>query len=271
MPQESFIVVVGLSLIVVSLAITTIVAREEPLKERPARSNPFTNIYYGFKNMSFSIFKVDVAYALAQLAAYQVGFQLTDFMGREIFHGDNAIDAPQDMIDKYQEGVSWAMMCNVVNYGVQFTYSFIHTRVCDLLGMKWVLTLWLALLGVVYMLFFWVSNKIAFLLMFVPVGLASVAYLSIPQAMVALQVPKEELGLHIGAQACFSTLGQQFSNFVIGMGGGAIWPNRPRLLIAVSCVFAFIAAIWATWLDDSGDMRVANEEEDDEACAVSEL
>jgi hypothetical protein len=225
------------------------VAREEPLTEKPERRNPFKNIYNGFQHMSLSIFKVDMAFTLAQLASYQIGFQLTDFMGRELFGGDNAIDASQEMIDKYQEGVSWAMMCNVVNYGVQFGYSFVHTFMCRAIGMKWVFVIWLALLGIVYMLFFWVSNQYAFLGMFVPVGLASVAYLSIPQAIVALQVSKAELGLHIGAMSCFSTLGQQFSNFVIGMGGGTIWPGRPRLLIAISCVFAFFSAIWAVWLD----------------------
>jgi solute carrier family 45 protein 1/2/4 len=265
LPQESFIVVVGLSMIVVSLTITVIVAREEQLKEKPLRRNPFKNIYLGIRHMSKGVFKVDMAFTLTQIAAYQIGFQFTDFMGRDIFHGDNAIDAPQDLINKYQQGVSWAMMCNVVNYGVQFAYSFVHTRLCNAMGMKWVFVMWLALLGIVYMLFFWVSNKIAFLFIFIPIGLASVAYLSIPQAMVALQVSKEELGLQIGAMSCFSTIGQQFSNFVVGMGGSAIWPGRPRELIAISCVFAFLAAIWGLWLDGPSEQDKQAEADPSEA------
>jgi hypothetical protein len=65
--------------------------------------------------------------------------------------------------------------------------------------------------------------------------------------------------------SCFSTIGQQFSNFVVGMGGSAIWPGRPRLLIAVSCVFAFIAAISGLWLDVPSEQdKQANPSEEDE-------
>jgi Na+/melibiose symporter-like transporter len=265
--QESFILVIGILIIFVSLTISVIASPEEPLKEKPAFRNPFSNIINAFKTMPKPAWLVAIPYLLSQLAAYQIGFQMSHFMGKDIFHGDNSIDAPDEMVDKYQEGVSWAMMCNVVNYGIQFVYSFGHTRVCDFFGMKWVYLVLMALLGVIYMLFFWVSNKIAFLFMFVPVGLASVAYLSIPQAVISLAVPTEELGVYIGALACFSTFGQQFSNFVIGMGGNAIWPNSPRTMIAVSCVFAFLASLACLLIVIPTSVKVCNEEDvgDEEA------
>jgi sugar phosphate permease len=127
------------------------------------------------------------------------------------------------------------------------------------LDVKWVFAILLGILGIMYMLFFCVSNKIAFLFMFVPVGLASVAYQSIPQAIVSVQVSKKELGVYIGVMSCFSTAGQQFSNFVIGMGGDAIWPNRPRIMIAILCVFAFLAALSAIWLDVPSEGEVQEE------------
>jgi MFS family permease len=258
-------------IIVVSLTISVIASPEEPLKEKPEVKNPFSNIFRAFKKMPKPVWLVAIPYLLSQIACYQIGFQMSHFMGKDIFHGDNSIDASSEMVDKYQQGVSWAMMCNVVNYGIQFVYSFGHTRVCDFFGMKWVFLVLMALLGVVYLLFFWVSNKVAFLVMFVPVGLASVAYLSIPQAVISLAVPTEELGVYIGSLSCFCTFGQQFSNFVIGMGGDAIWPNSPRTLIAVSCVFAFLSSLACLMIVIPAEVKVGNEEDQEEAANVSKV
>jgi hypothetical protein len=248
MSQEPFVLVVGLCLIVAALAVTVVVTREEPLRQRPQRMNPFASVLQTLRRLPAPIVRVLVPYVLSQIASYQIGFQMTDFLGREVFHGDNAIDASPEMAEKYQQGVSWAMMCNVVNYGVQFTYSFVHTKVCSFFGLKWVYMVLMFAVAVVYLLFFWVSNKIGFLIMFVPIGLASVAYLSIPQAIISLSVPTEKLRVHHGLMSCFSVIGQQFSNFVIGMGGGAIWPDSPRILIAISCVFAFLSAASTWWM-----------------------
>ena len=239
--QESFILVVGLVIVAISLTITVIVTPEERLKEKPAIANPLKSMCLAFRHMPKPIWMVGIPYFFSQIATYQIGFQLTDFMGRTIMKGDNAIDAPQEMIDKYQKGVSWAMMCNVMNYGVQFLYSFVHTYVCNFIGMKYVFMILMFLLGVMYLLFFFVRTTLPYLFMMIPVGLATVAYLSIPQAIVSLCVSKAETGIYLGSLYCFGTAGQQFSNFVIGMGGGAIWPRQPGTLIAVSCVFAFIA------------------------------
>lgn len=241
--QESFILVVGLAIVAVSLTITIIVTPEEQLKVKPPSSNPIKLTFQAFKRMPKPIWMVGIPYFFSQIASYQIGFQFTDFMGRIIFDGNNAIDAPQSEIDKYQEGVSWTMMCNVMNYGVQFLYSFAHPYVCKAIGMKYTFMITMVLLGVVYVLFFFVKTKLPYLFMNIPIGLATVAYLSIPQAIVAMSVDPADMGIFLGSLFCFGCSGQQISNFLIGMGGDAIWPGQPGILIGVSSVFAFIAAI----------------------------
>ena len=263
--QESFILVVGLVIVAISLTITIIVTPEERLKEKPAVVNPLKSMFLAFRHMPKPIWMVGIPYFFSQIATYQIGFQLTDFMGRTVMKGDNAIDAPQELIDKYQAGVSWAMMCNVMNYGVQFLYSFVHTYVCKWIGMKYVFMILMLLLGVMYLLFFFIKTKLPYLFMMIPVGLASVAYLSIPQAIVSLCVTKAETGIYLGSLYCFGTAGQQFSNFVIGMGGGAIWPNQPGTLIAVSCVFAFLSGLLCLLIIVPDQKNTENQTEGDQA------
>lgn len=241
--QESFILIVGIILFFISILITIIVTREEPLTEKPESANPFKQMFLAFKNMPPPVLRAGLCFFFAQIACYQIGVQQTDFMGRTIEGGDNAIDAPQEEIDKYQKGVSWAMMCNVMNYGVQFIYSFVHTYVCNFFGMKVVFIFLLFVLAVMYLLYFFVKSKIAFLFINLPVGLATVAYLAIPQAVVSLTVSSETLGSYLGSLQIFGNVGCQISNFLIGMGGSEIWPNKPEVLIGVSSVFAFIDAI----------------------------
>ena len=246
--QESFVLVVGLSICAIAIAIPVIITPEEPLKQRPETINPFKRIFGAFKTMPQETLRVAITYGLTSIATYQIGVQQTDFMGRTLYHGDNAIDAGEELNDLYQKGVSWGMLCNVMNYGVQFVYSFGNTYICKIFGMKWVYIFVITLVGIMYLLFFFIRNKIAYMFINIPVGLATVAYVSIPQAITALSVPPELLGLYIGVLPCFSNVGAQLSNFCIGLGGGTLFPNKPEYLIGISSIFAFIAAISGFWI-----------------------
>lgn len=246
--QESFILVVGLVIVAVSITVTVIVTPEEPLREKPQSVNPFKNIWSCFRKMPSAMTRSAIVFYFQQVAYYQIGFQLTDTCGREIFGGNNSIDSPQSEIDKYQEGVSWAMACNVLNYAVQFVFSFINPYLSKYISMKIIFGATLLLSGVAYMLFFFVRNKIGIMVMCIPVGLVQVAAFSIPYAVVTMLFPTSELGGNIGLLNCFSTLGQQTSNFLIGMGAAAIWPGKPSHLIGISCIFGYIGTIASFFL-----------------------
>lgn len=58
----------------------------------------------------------------------------------------------------------------------------------------------------------------------------------------------EKLGANLALLNCFNVIGQQVSNFGIGMGVAQAWPNKPGNLIGISCIFAFAGAISSFWI-----------------------
>lgn len=263
--QESFILIVGLVICAISVFTTCIVTHEEPLKVKPPSSNPFKMLWTACRHMPKPMIRCMIVFYLQQVSYYQIGFQLSDACGREIFKGDNAIDADQSLIDKYQEGVSWAMSCNVLNYAIQFVFSLISPYLAKCVSLKWIYCSTLFLSGIAYMLFFFVKDKIGIMIMCIPVGLVQVAAFSIPYAIVTMLFPIGELGGNIGIINCFCALGQQTSNFLIGIGAAEIWPGRPSFLIGISCIFAFLGTIAAFWIivpEEKKDINSIDSEED---------
>lgn len=241
--QEQFILVVCLCISFAAVVITVIVAHEEQLTEKPATSNPFAALLQALKEINRPFLKVAMAYFFIMIGCYQIGIQLTPFMGADIYKGENLPDSKDPRTVKYQKGVSWAMLCNVVACAIQFVWGFFQSKVCDKIGLKWVFLVLMVLVGVMYLMFFFVKNKIAYLFIHVPIGFAVVTYNAIPPAVVSLISAPEKLGANLALLNCFNVIGQQISNFGIGMGIGQIWPDKPGNLIGISCIFAFISAI----------------------------
>ncbi|OHS96418.1 major facilitator superfamily transporter [Tritrichomonas foetus] len=246
--QEQFILVVCLSISFFCVMLTIFVTHEEPLEEKPSSANPFAVLYRAMKEINSTYFRIAMVYFMAMIASYQIGIQLTDFMGAVIFGGNNELNANPEDVELYQKGVSWAMMCQVVSCGVQFLYGFVNSKVCDIIGLKWVFFVTLTLLGVMYLLFFFVKNRIAYIIMHVPIGVAVVCYNNLPPAVVTLITPTEKLGAALALLNCFNVIGQQVSNFGIGMGVAKAWPGKPGHLVGISCIFAFLGAILCFWL-----------------------
>lgn len=69
--------------------------------------------------------------------------------------------------------------------------------------------------------------------------------MSIPYAIAAIgaKSSNQDVGVYFGILIVFSCIGEQFSNFSIGSLCGQIWPNNPRILIAISSVFGVLASI----------------------------
>jgi solute carrier family 45 protein 1/2/4 len=199
-------------------------------------------IWIAMKRMPSPFARVMSAHICAQLAGYQYGYQFTDFMGKDIFKGNNAASAGSDMNHKYQEGVSWAMMCNVVYYSSQFLYGLVNTRISAWLTMRWVFVISMFALWIVYGCFFFVDSKWAYFGLSVPQGIINCVMNATPYAIVTLCIPTEDLGGNLGLTVCGTMIGQQLSNFMIGTGLGYAWPDEPRLLLGISCVFALLAA-----------------------------
>lgn len=246
--QEQFILIVCLAISAVSIACEILVTPEEPLAEKPPSQNPFKTIIIAFKNMPRPFIRIAISYFFAMIACYEIGVQLSHFMGYTVFGGDNSIDASPEMVRTYQKGLSWAMMCNLVSCGVQFLYGFVATKVSDFIGLKWVFFIFLIILGVCYLLFFFLKNQYVYLVLHVFIGMAVVTYNNVPQAIVSMCIPSEELGANLGLLNCFNVVGQQIANWGIGAGMNAVWKNKPGHLIGISCIFAFLAAISALFI-----------------------
>ena len=262
--QEQFILVVCLCISFAAVLITVICTREEQLTEKPASANPFAVLLQALKEINAPFLKIAMAYFFVMIACYQIGIQLTPFMGSDIYGGENLPDNNAPETKQYQKGVSWAMLCNVVSCAVQFVYGFFQSKLCDLIGLKWVFFVLMVLLGVMYLLFFFIRNRYVYLVMHIPIGFAVVAYNNIPPAVVSLISPAEKLGANLALLNCFNVIGQQISNFGIGMGVAQVWKNKPGHLVGISCIFAFISAILGLFVVVP-DRNVISDDEDEGA------
>ncbi|KAK8897734.1 hypothetical protein M9Y10_015699 [Tritrichomonas musculus] len=265
--QESFILIICLSLSAVCMVVAIIVTPEEPLHEKPPTVNPFKQIWTAIKKMPKPFLRVLVPFTFGNIANYQFGFQFSHFMGHDIFKGENNSGATEDQKNKYQDGISWAMMCYVVYYTFQFIYGFVSTWVIKTMGMRVVTFFSLLLLALGFFSFFFVSNKYAYLGIVVPLGLGNLVYNAVAYAIVSLVIPTEDLAANFGVLICFGVFGQQVSNFGIGSGLGAIWPDNSRMMIGLSSIFAFIGAISAFFMinpreDEAKDYQAIKDKND---------
>ncbi|KAK8834215.1 hypothetical protein M9Y10_032629 [Tritrichomonas musculus] len=246
--QEPFILVVCLSISVVAMIITIVVTPEEPLHEKPPTVNPFKQIWNALKKMPKPFLRVLLPFTFGNISNYQFGIQFSHFMGHDIFKGENISDATEDQKQKYQDGISWAMMCNVVYYSFQFVYGFLNTWICNRVGMKIVMIVGLLFLSLGFFSFFFVSNKYAYLGISIPLGFGNLIYNAVAYAVVSLVIPTEDLAGNFGVLICAGVIGQQISNFGIGSGLAAIWPNNSRMMIGLSSIFAFLGFLSAFFM-----------------------
>ncbi|OHS93384.1 major facilitator superfamily transporter [Tritrichomonas foetus] len=247
--QEQFLLVVSLSIAFIAITVSCIVTKEEPLREKPPKINPFKQIWTSFRKMPRPFARVLPSFTFSYIASYQYTVIFSHFMGNDLFHGNNSIDATEQEKIDYQKGVSWSMMCNVMNNAFQLIYGFINTKVCEKVGMRAVMIVGNLLLATALLLFFFIDNKNAYLSLTIPLGLGTVIYMAIPYAIVSLCIPTEELGNNLGILNCFGVFGQQVSNWGIGKIIDHFWKvETARKKIGISSVFGFLATIFAFWI-----------------------
>lgn len=241
--QKQFLLVVSLSIAFAAMLISTISAREEPLRNKPPKVNPFKQIWEAFKKIPKPFSRVIPAFFFANIATYQYQVAFSDFMGSEIMKGNSREGCTAEEKALYDKGVSWSMMSNVMNNAIQLFYGFVNSKVCELIGMKWVMVIGNGLMSIGLLLFFFVSNRFAYLAFTGLIGLGTVIYMAIPYAVVSIVIPTEELGNNLGILNCFCVLGQQVSNFAIGKGLSSVYGNSPRKNIGYSSIFGLLATI----------------------------
>jgi hypothetical protein len=99
-------------------------------------------------------------------------------------------------------------------------------------------------------------NKWALLGLFAPLGISPTIFNSVPFAVVAMLVPKEQMGLYMGVLNVFAVLGQQVATFLLGSGVAAIFGSEKYesyqkvAIISSGSIFAVTAAIASYWIPD---------------------
>ena len=249
--QEPFMLMVWSVLSAVAIIVTVIVTPEEPLSEKPPATNVLKQLWVALKRLPKSVKIALFCYFWGQTAAFQFLFQFTHFMGKEIFGGDNASPDPA-VRDKYQKGLSWAMMCNVVYFASQFVYGFLNTKMFEVFTIRWVFVFTMFLMTGVLVSFFFVRNKYVLMAAVIPLGICAIVYFAGPYAIITLAIPTEELGGNLGLVICAGVIGEIVANFGIGNALGMIWDYQPSILIGLGAIPALFGAISGFWLTTPG-------------------
>lgn len=248
--QEQFMLILSAVLCGFSILITVVCTREECLTTKPPRVRPFKQLYEAFKKMPKPIGRTLPSVTLLTIAYFQFSFQFNHFMGKDIFKGDNSDKSDKEKNELYDEGVSWSMFCGAVRYGSQFLYGFVCTKFSEIVGFKWASVFGYLLMSVGLFCFFFFDNKYWYLLVTVFIGVGYGTYMSIPSAIASIEarLNNVDVGVYVGILVVFTVIGEQCSNLGIGSGLGLIWPDNPRMMIAVSSVFGIVAAVSSLWI-----------------------
>jgi solute carrier family 45 protein 1/2/4 len=246
--QEQFILVVCLSISAVCMVVGMLASPEEQLTEKKEFVNPFKLIWLAMKQMPPAFKRVILPGFCSPIAIYQFQVQFTAFMGGQIYGGNNAATASAEDNEKFQKGLSWALLCNVILYVAMFVWGFVNTKICDKLTMRWVYCGSMLVWGVCLVLFFFVTNKYIYIVVAIINGIVTAVTNSLPYAIVSMCIPTEEIGGNLGIVVCLNVIGQQISNFGIGQGIGTVWNYSPKHLIGISCIGAFLGAIFGFWI-----------------------
>lgn len=167
--------------------------------------------------------------------------QTSDFMG--LLYKMQGMD--------YYEGIKYSMLCLAVYNGIQLIYSFVNSKVCDWIGMKWTMIIGNIIMTVCLLCFQFVDLPYVYFVIIGFLGFSQVIFNAIPLAIVSLVVPTEELGNNFGILNCFCVIGQQFANFGLGLLVDDVFKNDPfavRMKISLSSVFGLLAVISSFWI-----------------------
>ena len=248
--QEQFVLIVAGILCSIAIIITVVVTPEEPLANKPPKIRPFKLLFDSFRKMPRPMIHSLPSITLATVAYFQFSFQFNNFMGKDIFNGDNSDPTKPDQVKRYNDGVSWSMFCGAVRYGAQFLYGFVCTRISEIIGFKWASFMGYILMAIGLFLFFFINNRYAYLFITILLGVGYGTCMSIPYAIASISatISKQDIGVYFGILIVFTVIGEQCSNLGIGSGLGQIWPDNPRMMIGISSVFGIIAALSSLWI-----------------------
>ena len=274
--QEQFVILIGTILSIVCIIISCIAAPEEPLLEKPPNAkNPLVEIWVNLKNIPKPVLFAAIEYLLAQCAFYMHGVYQTAFFARDVYGGNNAVDAGAELNEKYQDGLSFAMMVACIMNGTNFLFGFANTWIIDKIGIRFASGISMGLASIVFLIVLWIREKYVLLVLWLVLGIAQVMYNTIPNGVTAICCTQDQLAAMLGIVNSFNVVGQQIGNFVLGMGVGSAYGSNPppNKLIMWGCIPGAAAAIFGFFLIDPkpANESLDNDDMDDNDDKADEL
>ncbi|KAK8840963.1 hypothetical protein M9Y10_027797 [Tritrichomonas musculus] len=267
--ETEFLLVICVSVAVLAMIVVCIAAREEPLRVKPPKVNPFKQTFRAFKKIPRPFSRVILPFLFANMAIYQFQIKFTDFMGRDIYEHRVMYSDEDTKKAIYENGVKRGMLCMTVNGAAQLIYSFINSKIVDSLGMKWTMVIGNSLMTVCLLIFIWVRQEYAFFAIVGLLGISQVIFTAIPYAIVSLVIPTEELGNNLGILNCFCVIGQQISNFGLGYFVDGVFGKDIYTLstkkIGFSAVFGALTVLASFWIVQPSLAETGNYNQIDES------
>lgn len=219
----------------------TVVASPEQPAEKLGGTNPLKEAWHAIKNMDRPVIIAAIVLLCSWAAFYPFVFNATTYYAIDIFNSETGTD-------EYQIGVGYGMLMLAIHNLVVALSGFIIDPIIKKAGPKQIYFIsqiveCAVLLGCVWMRgkkYLWISTALFALL-----GLSQSIFNIVPYAIVTLVVPKERMGMVMGALNIFVVAGQFISQTLVcpfirkaSFSEGKLGP-----VIAVGAPFAIISAI----------------------------
>jgi hypothetical protein len=222
-------IAIGGGVIIVAGILTCLSADEIQRTSPPSRTNAFVESFRALKDMSRAIRRVGFVYFCIMFSMRAFQSVLTDFFGRDVFHGDPAVDEP------YWTGVAFGKLVVAIAYSVVLVYLPFNSKFVRATGFANTIAIAATITALSYSAGFWSTDKAVLTAFFSLAGIQEGVSFCLPASMVALIAPPEHFGKYEGALAFFGVAGAELSDIVFQYGIGSAFKKRGVVLGSAGC------------------------------------
>lgn len=154
---------------------------------------------------------------------------------------------------RYNEGASWLGVCYTVYSAASFLFAFLLPVMAEKTSRKATHAICLAIGGVSFILIYFATTPVTFMLPFIGIGLAWASTLSMPYAILACNLPAHKMGMYMGMFNIFIVLPQIAANLGGGLFLTRLFNNHAILMLVLSGVSMLIAAVLSVWCIKEAD------------------
>ena len=259
---EQFVILVTSVIGLIALAISCIISREEPLKEKKTVENPLVTIWKVVKLFNFNMWMIGFSYFFFTAGVNQSGTWFATFMAKTVFGGspdstNTTIPEGGDKsyYDLYNDGVAFSQQLGVYQTIFQVLFGFTSHLLSNKIGLKWtwVFSMTAGLIACIIVNFnFGMKYRYVYVISYVLLALTNTTGYAIPMAIVSMSIGAEQMGGAQGAMNIFTCAGQFMVMLVLQLGFGSLadkyW-NEGKSgfhygnIIGLGSIFLFIAII----------------------------